>query len=268
MEIIIRETGERKQLNRIHPKSDYDAAVDTLNAYGALDDGQFDDGQFDDGLDGELVCSQETFSRWQVVFEMFSEVDRRILALTDEYGSAAVDIALQAIALAPGKPVDNTIELSLALDRAFGAESEHTSRLMGALCKYPLDADFTHWDLRGAGGHTVAHIAALNKALPEGFDAWTMTDDEGNTVAHFAAQAGPLPCEFDLWEMPDKGNFERTVAHVAAEAGTLPADFDKWDLVDGVGRTVRQVAKRSGHYPATAGTLDTKCETKTKGPKL
>lgn len=116
MDIIIRETGERRQLNRISPGTDYDAAVDTLAQYGALTDGQFENAP-----DGELLCSQAVFERWEGVMTALSGLDERRMRLVDEFGSSEVDDRL-AEALSGGHeaPEEEIVSTSEALDAAFG----------------------------------------------------------------------------------------------------------------------------------------------------
>lgn len=118
MEIIIRETGERKQLNRISPGSDYDAAVDTLNDYGALADGQFEDAP-----DGALVCDQGVFEYWEKAIAALSALDDRRMRLVDEFGSREFDARMAAAMPEAGgyeDPEEEILGTSEALDAAFG----------------------------------------------------------------------------------------------------------------------------------------------------
>lgn len=118
MDIIIRETGERRQLNRISPGSDYDAAVDTLNDYGALADGQFEDTP-----DGELICSQAVFEYWEKALAALSALDERRMRLVDEFGSREFDARMAAAMPEAGgyeDPEEEIVGLSEAMDLAFG----------------------------------------------------------------------------------------------------------------------------------------------------
>jgi hypothetical protein len=115
MDIIIRETSERRQLSRIIPMSDYDAAVDTLNAYGALTDGQFEDAP-----DGSLVCGQDVFERWEKVMADFSVLDDRLAALVARLGHAEADDRF--VRAMPGQsnynsPEEQIAAINSALDR-------------------------------------------------------------------------------------------------------------------------------------------------------
>jgi len=126
MDIIIRETGERKQLSRISSGTDYDAAVDTLNAYGALTDGQFEDAP-----DGALICNQEVFDLWEHTMSALSALDDRRMRLVDEFGSREFDARMAAAMAEVGGyegPEEEILVTSEALDAAFGDKGITTSK--------------------------------------------------------------------------------------------------------------------------------------------
>jgi hypothetical protein len=133
-------------------------------------------------------------------------------------------------------------------------------------------------NLRSLGTHlTFAHVAALKKELPAGFDRWELSVDEGWTVAHYAAMTGYLPEGFDRWhllgrdgisvihtwmmfrDLPEwfddwgyKIQFEDkiiTIAHLAAMEKRLPSSFDQWELMASDGYTVAHYAILTGVLP-------------------
>lgn len=126
MDIIIRETGERRQLNRISPGNDYDSAVDTLAQYGALADGQFEDTP-----DGALVCSQVVFEYWEKAMKTFSALDERRMRLVDELGESEFDTRLSA-ALPAGtafnSPEEEASALAMAFDTVFDDKKNTPSK--------------------------------------------------------------------------------------------------------------------------------------------
>lgn len=110
-----------------------------------------------------------------------------------------------------------------------------------------LPNGFNQWAMANWMGWTVAHEAAKERNLPEGFDQWAMTTNSGWSVAHEAAWRGYMPDGFDRWELADEHG--RTVAHAAAEQGHLPRDFSQWTLADESGWSVAHVAATYGHLP-------------------
>lgn len=114
-----------------------------------------------------------------------------------------------------------------------------------------LPEDFTRWELMSEEGLTVAHVAAFSGNLPSRFDQWNLQNADGWTVAHVAAEYGHLPEGFDQWQLAQKNGF--TVAHVAARHGGLPPGFDRWAMANLYGRTVAHVAAEHGGLPPGFG---------------
>ena len=56
-------------------------------------------------------------------------------------------------------------------------------------------------------GRTIAHEAAREKKLPEGFTKWKIRDNTGWTVGHEAARSGCLPKKFHLWSLADNNGW-------------------------------------------------------------
>ncbi|WP_291321169.1 ankyrin repeat domain-containing protein [Desulfonatronospira sp.] len=96
----------------------------------------------------------------------------------------------------------------------------------------------------------LAHIAAEQGTLPQGFNAWYLVDKKNKTVAHVAAAKGNIPEGFD-WEQYGcrRDNQGRTVYHFAAEGGCLPVGFDRWDVADDDGFTVAHFAACHNNIP-------------------
>lgn len=109
-------------------------------------------------------------------------------------------------------------------------------------------ADWT-WDMADEEGWTLAHeYVSAGRTFPDGdFKQWGLTDTWGNTVAHIAAENGVLPEGFDEWALEDADG--ASVAHVAAEFGSLPPHFDQWDLKGTGGKTVREVYEENADIP-------------------
>ncbi len=97
---------------------------------------------------------------------------------------------------------------------------------------------------------TLAHMAAEQGSLPQGFNKWVLVDNNNKTVAHTAAEHGNIPEGFD-WERYGlmRDNQGRTVYHFAAEGGCLPDWFDKWDVADEDGFTVAHFAACHNNIP-------------------
>lgn len=111
-----------------------------------------------------------------------------------------------------------------------------------------LPEGFDQWGLANWVGWTVGHEAAKERNLPEGFDKWGLATENGWSVAHEAAWRGYMPDDFNRWDIADEHG--RTVAHAAAEQGHLPAGFNQWALADESGWSVAHVAAEHGHLPA------------------
>jgi|GEM_PF-1912106 len=97
---------------------------------------------------------------------------------------------------------------------------------------------------------TLAHMAAVNGNLPQGFNKWDLKDNKSKTVAHVAAEHGNLPEDFD-WKRYGlmRDNEGRTVYHAAAEGGCLPEWFHEWNMADEDGWTVAHFAAYHVNIP-------------------
>ena len=111
--------------------------------------------------------------------------------------------------------------------------------IVGIVDSPDFPANVTDWGVCDEIGWSIAHEAARQGKLPDGFDQWELSTEGGWSVAHEAACYGELPEEFNQWELADSKGW--TVAHEAARLGCLPADFDQWDMTDNAGRTVAQI---------------------------
>mgnify|MGYP005858664235 CR=1 FL=1 len=96
------------------------------------------------------------------------------------------------------------------------------------------------WSLCDRAGWSIAHEAAKQGKIPNGFNQWEIADRIAATsVAHVAARYGNLPKGFDCWEL--KARHGWTVAHEAALFDNLPDCFDLWELQRDDGMTVMDV---------------------------
>ncbi len=104
--------------------------------------------------------------------------------------------------------------------------------------------------LKNNCGVTLAHMAAEQSTLPEGFNKWDLVDNKNKTVAHVAAEHGNIPKDFD-WERHGlmRDNEGRTVYHSAAEGGCLPEWFDRWEIADEDGFTVAHFVAYHNNIP-------------------
>ena len=113
--------------------------------------------------------------------------------------------------------------------------------------EWKLPEGFDQWEIAYDKSFTVAHVAARQGSLPKGFDKWDLMEEYGWSVAHEAARFGTLPEDFDRWDIGAGSGW--AVAHEAAINGTLPKGFDKWDMTTDYGSTVYDIAKKYGHLP-------------------
>lgn len=121
-----------------------------------------------------------------------------------------------------------------------------------------LPDGFTRWDLRADYGCSVAECAMRAKKLPPSFDRWDIFVYKYEwrsplSIAHVAAKEGLLPKSFSMWDIPtvhlDAPSKMETVAHIAAINSRLPKDFDQWGLINGIGKTVAHEAAFRGCLP-------------------
>jgi len=121
-----------------------------------------------------------------------------------------------------------------------------------------LPDGFTRWDLRADYGCSVAECAMRAKKLPPDFDQWGIFVYKWDlrsplSIAHVAAKEGLLPKDFSAWDIPtvhiENPSRMKTVAHIAAINSRLPKNFDQWSLIDGEGKTVAHEAAFRGCLP-------------------
>ena len=87
MEIIINETGERKELTIIDQKTGQDMAADIIGNSGAIGDYiTYDD------VEGCYRMSQEDYQWWVVYLDMTARYNNQLCELRDKYGPAVDDI--------------------------------------------------------------------------------------------------------------------------------------------------------------------------------
>ena len=84
MKVIIRETGEEKQLTLIDPRMQTDYAADVIGAWNGWLCFDYDEAK------GVHTCSQLAFDYWKNVLRKCEQLEARIQHLCQIYGSTAV----------------------------------------------------------------------------------------------------------------------------------------------------------------------------------
>lgn len=119
MQIIIKETGELKNLSLIDRKTGLDYLIDVIGDSGELWDSTWRVGSFryDEERDA-YICSRDVYEWWRDWVEDYDAMEDRIEALIEEHGEDAVNEAIDGV-----RPVDiedAVIATNRALDEVFG----------------------------------------------------------------------------------------------------------------------------------------------------